>query len=118
MSAKKIDKLECKKTDGDEEDKVSTPIPHHKEFLKENSMMMDYTDYMSCNSGDESDSLQNFRSRSCTPTKLFKRRITSKMPPSQLMTKLAEKQRKAEEKRMNIIKEKEECFRKAREKEK
>lgn len=118
MSAKQIDEIDDKKTDENEEEKVSTPLPNHKQLMKENSMMMDFTDYMSCNSGDESDSLQSFRSRSYTPTKLFKRRLTSKLPPSQLMIKLAEKQRKAEEKRLEIIKEKEECFRKAREKEK
>jgi len=62
--------------------------------------------------------MQDFRSRSYTPTKIFKRRIISKLPPSQLMSKLAEKQRKAHEKRVKILKEKEENFRKAREKEK
>lgn len=80
--------------------------------------MLDFTEYMSCTSGDESDSISDFRSRSYTPTKMFKRRITSKLPPSQLMTKLAEKQKKAEEKRMQILRDKEESFRKTREKEK
>jgi hypothetical protein len=101
-----------------EETKVSTPMSSHKEILKENSMMLDFTEYMSCTSGDESDSVKDYRSRSYTPTKLFRRRIKSKLPPSQLMIKLAEKQRKAEEKRNQILKEMEENFRKAREKEK
>jgi len=101
-----------------EEVKVSTPLAAHQKILKENSMMLDFTEYMSCTSGDESDSISDFRSRSYTPTKMFKRRITSKLPPSQLMTKLAEKQKKAEEKRMQILRDKEESFRKTREKEK
>lgn len=61
--------------------------------------------------------MHDFRSRSYTPTKLFRRRIKSKLPPSELMNKLAEKQRKAEDKRIQILREKEESFRKARERE-
>ncbi|CAI2369130.1 unnamed protein product [Moneuplotes crassus] len=119
MSTKLVQNYEDKEEIKDEDIKVSTPLAAgSKQILKENSMMLDFTDYMSCTSGDDSDSVKDFRSRSYTPTKLFKRRIQSKMPASQLMKRLAEKQRKAQEKRVQILREKEENFRKAREKEK
>ncbi len=119
MSTKIIKNFEDKEDDSKEENKVSTPLAAgSKQILKENSMMLDFTDYMSCTSGDDSDSMTDFRSRSYTPTKLFKRRIQSKMPPSQIMRRFAEKQKKAHEKRIQILREKEENFRKAREKEK
>lgn len=76
-----------------EEQKNSTPKVHIKKVVKDNAMLLDFTHYLSCTSGDDSDSLKDCRSRSYTPTKLLSRRMLNRLPPSELMNKLTEKQK-------------------------
>ena len=79
--------------------------------------MLDFTKYVSSNIGEDDKYQPDQRSRSYTPTKLITRSIRSKLPPIELKHKIDEKQKKAEELRNKIQREKEIYFRKTREKE-
>jgi hypothetical protein len=74
--------------------------------------MLDFTGYLSMNSGGEDFNLPDHRSRSYTPTKLFTRSSRLKCTPEEIKSKIDEKQKKAEEIRHRIQREN---FLKARE---
>lgn len=75
-----------------EEGKVSTPVPNSTKVKTNKSLLLDFTSYLSMNSGGENSSLRD-RSRSYTPTKLFTRSSRAKCTPEELKTKLDEKQK-------------------------
>ena len=84
---------EDKEKQPDCEEKVFTPVTHWSVTNDNKSLMLDFTGYLSMNSGGQNWNKQDLRSRSYTPTKLFSRSSRAKCTPEELKNKIDEKQK-------------------------